>query len=165
MVYFRLFAAVALASANVAPVAAQVLPPPLLPGQSDITQRLVAAFRAKDERAYAALLSDQVEVFEDGKKIASDKAEWLRRFGPMLSADGVYFKLAPGYAATGRFLLIEYFNSMASWGLVRLGIAAGVLTRSPMISLMARSSVSSDCAAVMRYWTKPENKIDQWTSV
>jgi hypothetical protein len=116
VVYFRVFAAVALASANVAPVAAQVLPPPLLPGQSDITQRLVAAFRAKDERAYAALLSDQVEVFEDGKKIASDKAEWLRRFGPMLSADGVYFKLAPGYAATGRFLFIEYFNSMASWG-------------------------------------------------
>lgn len=116
MVYFRLFAAVALASATIAPVAAQVLPPPLLPGQSDIAQRLVAAFRAKDESAYAALLSDQVEVFEDGKKIASDKAEWLRRFGPKLSAKGVSFKLAPGYAATGRFLFIEYFNSTASWG-------------------------------------------------
>lgn len=99
MVYFRVFAAVALASAIAAPAAAQVLPPPLLPGQSDIAQRLVAAFRAKDESAYSALLSDQVEVFEDGKKIASDKAEWLRQFGPKLSAKGVSFTVAPGYRA------------------------------------------------------------------
>lgn len=100
-----------------APVAlAHVPPPPLLPGQENLAERIVSAFATKDQSAYAALLADNVEVFEDGRPVARSKAEWLKRFGPMLSAKGVSFRLEPGYASTGRLLFIEYFNSLASWG-------------------------------------------------
>lgn len=95
---------------------AQVLPPPMLPGQGDIAENLVLAFAKKDEAGYAALLADDVQVFEDGRSVARNKADWLKAFGPKLSATGVSFKLAPGYASTGRLLFIEYFNSLASWG-------------------------------------------------
>ena len=42
----------------------------------------------------------------------------MRRFGPELAANGVTFRLSPGYSSTGRLLFIEYFNSLASWGRV-----------------------------------------------
>lgn len=108
------FAALALTLG--APAGAQVPPPPLLPGQQAIAEKLVQAFDEKDEAAYAALLADDVQVFEDGEKIANTRQEWTKRFGPTLSAKGVSFKLTPGFASTGRILFIEYFNSLASWG-------------------------------------------------
>lgn len=95
---------------------AQVLPPPSLPGQDDLSARLVAAIEGKDAKAYASLLSDDLQVFEDGKQIAANKAAWLDNFGKMLVAQGVSFKVSSGYSSTGRLLFTEYFNSMASWG-------------------------------------------------
>ncbi|HEX5232725.1 MAG TPA: hypothetical protein VFW56_10855 [Bradyrhizobium sp.] len=95
---------------------AQVPPPPPLAGQDELTRQLVADFKSKNVNAYAALLSDQVQVYEDGKLIARNKREWMHRFGPELSAKGVTFELTPGFSSTGRLLFIEYFNSMASWG-------------------------------------------------
>jgi hypothetical protein len=88
----------------------------MLPEQSSIAANLLRAFSTKDEASYAALLADDVQVFEDGRSVARTKADWLKIFGPKLSATGVSFKLAPGYASTGRLLFIEYFNSLGSWG-------------------------------------------------
>lgn len=95
---------------------AQVPPPPSLPGQDDLGARLVAAIEAKDVKAYAALLSDNLQVFDDGNLIATNKAKWLDDFGKKLAAEGVSFKLSSGYSSTGRLLFTEYFNSIASWG-------------------------------------------------
>jgi hypothetical protein len=95
---------------------AQVLPPPSLPGQDDLGARLIAAIEAKDAKAYASLLSDDLQVFEDGKLIAANKAEWLDIFGKKLVAEGVSFTVSSGYSSTGRILFTEYFNSTASWG-------------------------------------------------
>ncbi|WP_404479090.1 hypothetical protein [Novosphingobium sp. BL-52-GroH] len=95
---------------------AQVPPPPSLPGQDDLGARLVAAIEAKDAKAYASLLSDDLQVFEDGKLIAANKAKWLDIFGKKLVAEGVSFTISSGYSSTGRLLFTEYFNSMASWG-------------------------------------------------
>src|SRR5690348_10151645 len=110
----------AVASAIVLPMASlahgQVPPPPPLPGQNDLARNLVTDFASKDVVGYATLLSSNVQVFDDGVLIARSKDEWMRRFGPELGADGVTFRLSPGFSATGRLLFIEYFNSMASWG-------------------------------------------------
>jgi len=95
---------------------AQVLPPPSLPGQDNLGVRLVAAIEAKNLNAYASLLADNLQVYEDGKQIASNKADWLDKFGKMLVAEGVSFKVSSGYSSTGRLLFTEYFNSTASWG-------------------------------------------------
>jgi len=95
---------------------AQVPPPPDLPGQADIAIRLAEAFAHKDAAAYADLLADDLQVFEDGKQIASGKQEWMASFGRKLAAPGVQFHLISGYSSTGRILFIEYFNSLASWG-------------------------------------------------
>lgn len=113
----RRFAVLAVATLWLIPSAvAQVPPPPVLPEQSSIAENLVRAFSTKDQARYAALLADDVQVFEDGQRVAHTKADWLKAFGPKLSATGVSFKLAPGYASTGRLLFIEYFNSLGSWG-------------------------------------------------
>lgn len=93
-----------------------VPPPPPPPGQDALANRLVQAIEGKDASAYAALLSDDVKVVENGRMIAHDKREWLEKFGPKLSAEGVFFKLSPGFSGSNRLLFIEYFNSMASWG-------------------------------------------------
>jgi hypothetical protein len=97
-------------------VLAQVPPPPSLPGQDDLADRLIVAIEAKDATAYASLLSDDLQVFEDGKLIAANKAKWLDNFGKMLVAEGVSFTVSSGYSSTGRLLFTEYSNSMASWG-------------------------------------------------
>lgn len=68
---------------------AQVPPPPLLPEQTSIAENLVRAFSTKDEARYAALLADDVQVFEDGQNVARTKADWVKAFGPKLSATGV----------------------------------------------------------------------------
>lgn len=88
----------------------------MLREQGSIAQSLVRAFSTKDEAGYAALLAEDVQVFEDGQSIARNKADWLKVFGPKLSATGVSFALKPGYASTGRLLFVEYFNSLGSWG-------------------------------------------------
>jgi hypothetical protein len=97
-------------------VLAQVPPPPSLPGQDDLADRLIAAIEAKDATAYASLLSDDLQVFEDGQLIAANKAKWLDNFGKKLVAEGVSFTVSSGYSSTGRLLFTEYSNSMASWG-------------------------------------------------
>jgi len=96
--------------------ASSVPPPPSLPGQDAVATQLVHAIQGKDVAAYAALLSEDVQVFADGRIIARDKQEWLEIFGPKLSAEGVFFRLSPGFSSTGRLLFIEYFNSTGSWG-------------------------------------------------
>lgn len=98
------------------PSQAQVPPPPSLPGQDVLGKELVRAIEAKDVTAYASLLSDNLRVYEDGKEIADSKAKWLATYGKKLAAEGVSFKVGPGFSSTGRLLFIEYFNSMASWG-------------------------------------------------
>lgn len=98
------------------PSEAQVPPPPSLPGQDALGEKLVRAIQAKDLLGYATLLSDTVLVFEDGKEVARSKAEWLSIYGKKLSAEGVSFSIAPGFSSTGRLLFIEYFNSAGSWG-------------------------------------------------
>ena len=95
---------------------AQVLPPPSLPGQDTLSEQLVRSIEMKDAAAYATLLSDKLLVFDDGKEIARSKEEWLKTFGKKLSANGVAFKVHPGFSSTGRLLFIEYFNSAGSWG-------------------------------------------------
>lgn len=95
---------------------AQVPPPPSLPGQDALGVRLVAAIEAKDAKAYATLLSDDLQVFEDGKLVAANKTKWLDKFSKKLAAEGVSFKVAAGFSSTGRLLFIENFNSAASWG-------------------------------------------------
>ena len=102
--------------ASVPAAMAQVPPPPMPPGQEDVAEKLVRIFAAKDGAGYAALLADDVQVFEDWKAVAQNKDYWLKLFRPKLLARGVSFKLTPGYASTGRILFIEYFNSLASWG-------------------------------------------------
>lgn len=81
-----------------------------------VAKDLVRVFRAKDVDGYAALLADDVQVFEDGRQVAGIKEKWLAKFGAKLKADGVYFKLNPGYIGASRILFIEYFSSHASWG-------------------------------------------------
>ena len=76
----------------------------------------MADFARKDVAGYAALLSANVQVYDDGVLVARSKDEWMHRFGPELAAAGVTFRLTPGYSSTGRLLFIEYFNSLASWG-------------------------------------------------
>jgi hypothetical protein len=98
------------------PSSAQVPPPPSLPGQDRVSGELVRSIETKNSAAYAALLSDAVHVFEDGKEVARSKTDWMNTFGKKLSADGVVFKMSPGFSSTGRLLFIEYFNSAGSWG-------------------------------------------------
>src|SRR5690348_9857028 len=88
----------------------QVPPPPPLPGQEDLGRDLVAAFARKDVASYAALLSTNVQVYDEGVLVARSKDEWMRRFGRELGAEGVTFRLSPGYSSTGRLLFVEYFN-------------------------------------------------------
>lgn len=95
---------------------AQVPPPPSLPGQDALAERLVGAIEAKNVPAYAALLSDGLRVFEDGKEVAGSKTEWLTTYGPKLAAEGVLFKVGPAFSSSGRLLFVEYVNSTASWG-------------------------------------------------
>lgn len=90
-------------------------PPPSF-AQENVAKALVRAFNAKDVEGYGALLADDVQVFEDGKQVASTKAEWLGSFGPKLSAKGIGFKLFPGYIGAGRILFVEYFASHGSGG-------------------------------------------------
>ena len=52
------------------PSSAQVLPAPSLLGQGGLSEELVRSIETKDTAAYAALLSDAVHVFEDGKEVA-----------------------------------------------------------------------------------------------
>jgi hypothetical protein len=98
------------------PSSAQVLPAPSLPGQGRLSEELVRSIETKDTAAYAALLSDAVHVFQEGKEVAHSKTDWINTFGKNLSADGVVFKMSPGFSSTGRLLFIEYFNSAGSWG-------------------------------------------------
>ncbi|WP_260597530.1 hypothetical protein [Sphingomonas endolithica] len=98
------------------PSNAQVPPAPSLPGQDRLSEELVRSIETKNLAAYGALLSDAVHVSEDGKEVARSKTDWMNTFGKKLSADGVVFKMAPGFSSTGRLLFIEYFNSAGSWG-------------------------------------------------
>lgn len=95
---------------------AQVPPPPPLPRQVDLGRDLVAVFASKNVAGYATLLSPHVQVYDDGVLVARSREEWMRRFGPELAANGVTFRLFPGYSSNGRLLFIEYFNSLGSWG-------------------------------------------------
>ena len=97
------------------PAEAQVPPPPSLPGQDTLSETLVRSIETKSVATYATLLSDNVRVFDDGKEVARSKEEWLNTFGKKLAAEGVAFKMAPGFSSTGRLLFIEYFNSVGSW--------------------------------------------------
>ncbi len=110
----RLCAALSMMAAL--PCSAQVPPPPPLPGQDALAARLMRAITHKDLDAYAALLSDAVRVDEDGRQVASNKAEWLNRYGPKLAAKGVTFRIVSGFSSTPRLLFVEYYNSAASWG-------------------------------------------------
>lgn len=116
MAWVRITAIAALLLAPATASVAQVPPPPPPSDQGSVAEKLVHAFATKDVAAYSALLSDNVSVFEDGQTVAQGKAEWLKAFGPKLTASGVTFKLSPGYASSGRLLFIEYFNTLASWG-------------------------------------------------
>jgi len=98
------------------PGRAQVPPAPSLPGQNELGQELVRVIEAKDVTAYASLLSETVHVYEDGKEVADSKVKWLSTYGKKLAADGVSFKVGPGFSSTGRLMFIEYFSSVASWG-------------------------------------------------
>jgi hypothetical protein len=98
------------------PGLAQVPPPPSPPGQDKLGEQLVRVIEAKDVAAYADLLSDNLHVYEDGKEVADSKAKWLARYGKMLAAEGVSFKVGPGFSSAGRLLFIEYFSSVGSWG-------------------------------------------------
>ncbi|MEG3087723.1 hypothetical protein [Sphingomonas sp. PB4P5] len=98
------------------PSNAQVPPPPSLPGQDRLSEELVRSIETKNIAAYGALLSDAVHVSEDGKEVARSKTDWMETFGKKLSADGVVFKMTPGFSSSGRLLFIEYFNSAGSWG-------------------------------------------------
>ncbi len=109
------FLIVALLMGTAVPSKAQVPPPPSLPGQDKLAEQLVRSIETKNIKAYADILSDNVLVFEDGNQVADNKTKWLNIFGKKLSAKGVIFKVGPGYSSTGRFLFIEYFNSMGSW--------------------------------------------------
>lgn len=95
---------------------AQVPPPPSLPGQDQLAERLMASLREKNLGAYRSLLADDVEVFEDGQIIASNKKEGLSKFGVKITTPGVVFSIDRGYSSTGRIMLVEYFNSSGSWG-------------------------------------------------
>lgn len=108
-------AVAALLMATHLPAISQVPPPPSLPGQSDLAKKIVLAIENKDLESYSQLLSNDVQVYQDNKIVANNKIEWLNLFGQKLSANGVHFKIAPGYMSTGRILFIEYFNSAGSW--------------------------------------------------
>lgn len=110
------FVVVTLISMSALPASGQVPPPPSLPGQDALSEALVRSIETKNVAAYAALLSENVRVFEDGKQVAEAKDDWLSVFGKKLSAEGVTFKVSPGYSSTGRLLFIAYFNSTGSWG-------------------------------------------------
>lgn len=111
-----LVAIVSIASTGATTAYAQVPPPPSLPGQSDLATKLADALLRKDAVAYAGLLADDLQVYEDGRRVASGKHEWMASFGKKLVAPGVQFKMVSGYSSTGRLLFIEYFSSLASWG-------------------------------------------------
>lgn len=79
------------------PCQAQVPPPPSLPGQDELGRELVRVIEAKDVTAYASLLSENLHVYEDGREIADSKARWLETYGRKLVAEGVFFKVGPGF--------------------------------------------------------------------
>ncbi|MCW2406167.1 hypothetical protein M2336_002796 [Sphingobium sp. B1D7B] len=108
--------AVATLLLSATPVLSQLPPPPALPQQAALAGQLVSAIESKDLAKYGALLDDNLQVFEDGKQIARSKKDWIDLFGRKLTAEGVIFRMTPGFASNGRLLFIEYFNSMASWG-------------------------------------------------
>lgn len=95
---------------------AHVPPPPSQPGQDELAGQIVKSIEGKDRAAYSAILAPDVRVYEDGKEIASNRDQWLEKFGKKLVASGVSFKVSPGYSSAGRLLFIEYYNSAASWG-------------------------------------------------
>lgn len=47
-------------------------------------KELVRVIEAKDVKAYASLLSDNLHVYEDGKEIADSKAKWLATYSKSL---------------------------------------------------------------------------------
>lgn len=112
---FRAFMSATLVAIPSASVA-QVPAPPPLPGQDAFTEELLDSLKQKDVVKYAGLLADNVQVFEDGTLVARSRTDWMKVFGPKLSAKGVSFKVVNGYYSTGRLLVIEYFNSANSWG-------------------------------------------------
>lgn len=94
---------------------AQVLAPPLLPGQRELAANLRKAIEEKNLGLYAGLIADDVKVYQDNQLRFSNKGDWLDSFGNMLTAKGVVFKVSSQYAATGRILEIEEFDSAGSW--------------------------------------------------
>jgi len=94
----------------------QVIDPPNPAGQNELEAALVRSLEEKDLNKYQSLLANDIIVSQDGKIIAQNRAAWLRIFGEKLTAKGVSFKVAGRYSSSGRILLIQYFNSVASWG-------------------------------------------------
>jgi hypothetical protein len=117
MAWLRSAATVALILFSTPDAIAQIAPRPFQEG--GVAKDLVHAFAVKDESRYAALLADDVRVFEDGEIVAQNKAAWLKRFGPLFSSKNVSFKLSPSYASTGRLLFVEFNNFLGSWGETR----------------------------------------------
>jgi hypothetical protein len=120
------------------PSSAQVPPPPSLPGQDRVSGELVRSIETKNSAAYAALLSDAVHVFEDGKEVARSKTDWMNTFGKKLSADGVVFKMSPGFHLQDAFFLSSILIQLGAGAATFQHIAAGPTTRLPMTSLTER---------------------------
>lgn len=94
---------------------AQVPPPPPLPGQDALAQRLKTSLESNDSNTYFSLLSDGVKVYDDATLVADDKAKWKALFAKRLSTKGVVFKVKNMFASTGRIAFVEQFNSAGSW--------------------------------------------------
>lgn len=95
---------------------AQVLPPPPLPGQGDVTKNIIRSLEDKDLSLYTSLMAKNLVVFEDGKKVAITAKQWVDRFKRQLSTEGTSFKFQAGYSSTGELTLIDKFTSYGSWG-------------------------------------------------
>src|SRR5579872_2625924 len=60
--------------------AVAVPPPPPSAQMSAKAHDLIAALTSGDPAAYGELLAPDVHVFDNGKQVASNRAEWLRQF-------------------------------------------------------------------------------------
>ncbi|HEY4547737.1 MAG TPA: hypothetical protein VIG90_15130 [Pedomonas sp.] len=96
--------------------AAQVPPPPPMPGQLNLADEIAQSLADKDVEKYSRLLTDDVKVYEDGRLVSSEKSEWIRLLSERLLTEGVFVEIKSGYYTTNHFLFIEYSNTVGSFG-------------------------------------------------
>ena len=98
---------------------ANVPPPPQLPETEATAPGLASAVESNNITKYEQFLSRNLEVWIDGKKVASTNKEWLNQFRPKLTTEGVKYRIERVLAGNQNFVLVTNFDSRGSYGVGR----------------------------------------------